>query len=266
MREIICDTNIWYGLGNQSILKPQGFKLIATWINIIEIGFSHPEIKARLVPDECISASKAILDYAERLIIFDPFAYATNKIVPDFILHPIPLESILIDISQSGLPNAKAYHDHKACYDYFMTMKNHFAQAINSEKSKIRKSELQNNLSKEEFKNSDSSQIVEHSNGLLSDIKRYLKMEHNKQIDFSKLKGINGTHEYIKEIFECYIITKQIFMKKFILDKCMKCQSNDFYDLLNLLYVDNDKLFWTKEARWKAAFKEAKMSKYLYEQ
>lgn len=54
-------------------------------------------------------------------------------------------------------------------------------------------------------------------------------------------------------------------MKKLLLEKSMKMQANDFFDQQNLLYVDRDSLFWTKENRWKTAIKEANMEKYLFE-
>ena len=103
MREIICDTNIWYGLGNQSIIKPKEVKLIATWINIIEIGFSHPEIKERLDQDNCRNAAKAILIYADKIVEIDPFAYATLKI--DLDLNTFAL----LDSNKYSSPHAYAF-------------------------------------------------------------------------------------------------------------------------------------------------------------
>ena len=266
MKEIICDTNIWYGLGNQSITKPEGVKLIATWINIIEIGFSHPEIKKLLDPEDCKKAAKAILEFADEIIELDPFAYATLKIAPELIIHPKSIKGILSEISQNGLPNSISYQENKSYYDYFMSMKTSFADSINAGKELIRKSEIKNNESKEKFKKSDSDQIEEHAIGLMSDINDFLKKEHEKQLDFSNQLDFDTTKKSVKDLFECFIIPKQLFIKKMILEKSMKMQPNDFFDLLNLIYVDKGKFFWTKEKRWKTVLREAQMDKYLYEQ
>lgn len=266
MREIVCDTNIWYELGNQSITKPEGVKLIATWINVIEIGFSHPEIKKLLKPEDCKKAAKAILEFADEIIELDPFAYATLKIAPEFIIHPKPIIGILSKISQNGLPNSVSYEENKIYYDYFISMKKGFADSMNEGKVLIRKSEIQNNDSWEKFKKSDSDQIDEHAIGLITDINDFLKKEHEKQLEFLNQLDFDSTKNSVKDLFECFIIPKQLFIKKMILERSMKMQPNDFFDLLNLIYVDKDKLFWTKEKRWKTALREAQMDKYLYEQ
>ena len=266
MRKIICDTNIWYELGNQSITKPEGVKLIATWINIIEIGFSHPEIKNLLDPQDCKKAAKAILELADEIIELDPFTFATLKIAPELIIHPKSIKNILTEISQKGLPNSISYQEYKDYYDYFMDMKTSFADSINARKKIIRKSEIQNYESKEKFKKSDSNQIEEHSIGLMSDINDFLKKEHEKQLDFANQLDFDNTKELVKDLFECFIFPKQLFIKKLILTKSMKMQANDFFDLLNLIYVDKGNFFWTKEKRWKTALRDAQMGKYLYEQ
>ncbi len=80
MKEIICDTNIWYGLGDGSIIKPDNTKLIATWNNIVEIGFSHPNIKEKIDIELVQKAANAIIEYVDKIIENDPFAYSANKI------------------------------------------------------------------------------------------------------------------------------------------------------------------------------------------
>lgn len=266
MRNIICDTNIWYGLGNQTIIKPSASKLIATWINIIEIGFSHPEIKEKIDVDLCKKAATAILDFADEIIELDPFAYAASKILPDLILHPTPIKDILFDLSKNGLPDSSLYQEFKKYYDYFMSTKNRYAESINAEKAKIRSSELKNNISKEKFKKSDVDQINEHAVSLIQDINEYLKSEHNKQLVFIDQVDFNNMIASTKHLFNCYLLLKQVFIKKLILTKSMKMQPNDFYDLLNLIYIDKENSYWTKENRWKTAFHEAKMANYLFEE
>ena len=265
MKRIICDTNIWYGLGNSSITKPKNVKLIATWINIIEIGFSHEEIKENLNVEDCKKAAKAILDFADEIIYLDPFGYATNRISSDFKINQKSLKDILIEISTNGLPDTNGYLKNKSIYDYFMTLKNNYSTNINLEKDKIRKVQLKDSTTKDAFKISDNSQVEEHAVGLLTDINEFLQSEHDKELSFLDKKDFDFTIEEIKNDFVCFLDTKQKFMKKLVLIKSMKMQPNDFFDLLNLLYIDKDTLFWTKEIRWKSALKEADMENFLYE-
>jgi hypothetical protein len=265
MKEIICDTNIWYDLGKGLIQKPKNVKLIATWVNIIELGFSHPEIKEKLNPDDTINAAKAILNYSDEIIEQNAFAYPCAKVEKGVELKSQPsILSILKDIADTGLPSNSTYHTHKYRYDYFIDMKNNFADTYNREKRNIRSKEIYNRASRESFKKSDSAQIEEHVLGLLSDIRDYLNKEQQLEIVFPDDDSFHRTLETIKIQLECFIYTRQTFAKKSILEKNMKIQPNDFFDLLNLIYVGNDKLYWTKEKRWITSIKEAKMEKYLY--
>lgn len=43
-----------------------------------------------------------------------------------------------------------------------------------------------------------------------------------------------------------------------------KVKPNDWNDLINLIYVGPDDLYWTKEKRWNIIFKDAKMERYLF--
>ena len=265
MKELICDTNIWYGLGNDTISKPDNVKLIATWINIIEIGYSHPKIKPKLNEDECKSAAKAILKFSDNIIEMDTFCYATKRIAPGLDINVIPIRWVLEEIASVGLPNSETYFEYQKYYDLFLNSKSNYSESINKEKEKIREKELKNSISKKEFKDSDELQIQEHVCGLLKDIDGFLKAKYNKYIGFVDQTDFDQTCEKLKNEFECFVYTRQMFMKKLNLTRSMKMQPNDYFDLQNLLYVDKDKLFWTKENRWKTALKEANVEKYLFE-
>lgn len=265
MKEIICDTNIWYDLGKGLIQKPKNVKLVGTWVNIIELGFSHSELKEKLNPVDTKNAAKAILDYSDEIIELNAFAYACKKVEKSVELKSAPsIIPILKDIADNGLPSNSTYHTYKDRYDYFIDMKNNFAETYNREKKNVRSQELANRISKESFKKSDSAQIEEHVLGLLSDIRNYLNKEQQLEILFPDEDSFYRTLETIKIQQECFIYARQIFAKKSILEKNMKIQPNDFFDLLNLIYVGNDKLYWTQEKRWITSIKEAKMEKYLY--
>lgn len=77
---IVCDTNIWYGIGNGSI-EPESFygqRLVCTNVTLRELA-STPNLYKH--QDDVRKAVRAIRNYASVLILEDAFGYATNKFV-----------------------------------------------------------------------------------------------------------------------------------------------------------------------------------------
>lgn len=264
MKEIICDTNIWYGLGNGTIIKPKDSVLIATWNNIVEIGFSHPKVKKLTDMEEVKRAAKAIIDNADKIIENDPFTYSANKFDSNIKLQTNPLKFILENIVKDGLPDNTTYYEKNSVYQMFLKIKEEFAKDINSEKSTIRNRVFSNNIIKEKFKVTDNLQRNEQAYSHLLDIHNFLDKEHQLIITFENEDDFVNTINIIKKDFELFIYTKQKFLQKWILDKNMKIVNNDFFDLLNLVYVENGQYYWTKENRWKTSINEAKMTEYLW--
>lgn len=264
MKEIICDTNIWYGLGNGTIEKPKDSILIATWNNIVEIGFSHPKIKKLIDTKEVRRAAKAIIDYADKIIENDPFTFSANKFDPNLNLQTKPLKFILDNIAIDGLPDDTTYFENNIAYQMFLKIKEEFAKDINSEKTLIRNRVFANKNDKEKFKVADDIQRDEQAYSLLLDIDNFLDKEHQLKITFENEEDFINTINTIKKEFELFVFTKQKFLQKWILDKNMKIDNNDFFDLLNLVYVEKGQYYWSEENRWKTSINEAKMTEYLW--
>lgn len=264
MKEIICDTNIWYGLGNETIEKPKDSILIATWNNIVEIGFSHPKIKKLIDSEEVRRAAKAIIDYADKIIENDPFTFSANKFDSSLSFQTKPLKFILDNIVKDGLPDDTTYFENNNAYQMFLKIKEEFANDINSEKTSIRNRVFANKIDKEKFKVADNIQRDEQAYSLLLDIDNFLDKEHQLKISFEDEEDFINTINIIKNKFELFVFTKQKFLQKWILDKNMKIDNNDFFDLLNLVYIEKGQFYWTKEKRWITSIYEAKMTAYLF--
>lgn len=161
MKKIICDTNIWYNLGNGKIQKPDNVKLIATWINIVEIGFAHPEIKPKLNEDECKRAAEAILKFSDDIIEMESFCYAAKRLIPQLDVSVKPIIGVLHQIVNEGLPSLQVYLEDKNYYDLYMSTKSNHSEFINTTKREFRNKKLQNSSDKQRFKNSDQEQIQE---------------------------------------------------------------------------------------------------------
>jgi hypothetical protein len=251
-------------LGNGTIKKPENVKLIATWNNIAEIGYSHPRIKEQIDIVLVQKAAQAIIDYSDYIIEDDPFTFSANRIQPTLSLKTKSIKNILIDIAENGLPSENTYEEHSASYGVFMKIKEEFAEGTNAKKLEIRKGIFANTIEKNKFKVADNEQLDNHAYWTLLDVDNFLDKEHKLKIYFDDEADFRGSLESIKRMFELYIHVKQRFFKKWVLDKSMLVERNDFFDLLNLVYVDKGQYYWTKEKRWVTAIEEANMNKYKY--
>ena len=128
----------------------------------------------------------------------------------------------------------------------------------------IRNRVIANKLEKEKFKVTDNIQRDDQAYSLLLDINNFLDQEHQLKIIFDDKEDFLNTITIVKNKFELFVFTKQKFLQKWILDKNMKIDNNDFFDLLNLVYIDKGQFYWTKENRWLTSINEAKMTEYLF--
>lgn len=241
MKKVICDTNIWYGLGNGTLQKPGEVKLVATWNNIIEIGFSHKEIKSLIDEESVKLAAKAIIDHADEIIFENPFQFVANKLIPDLQLKVTDPSHILHEIVKSGLADQSTYLQHKPTYDNFIKIKNDFQTSINSNLK-----ETKNSIKKAKKVDLRNEFLL----GVIHDIGSYLMLEHSKKIVFEE-DDLRKTLDQIDQLFQLITSVKIAFFELFASQKDMKVQPNDYFDLLNLYYVTNDDLYWTLEKRWK---------------
>jgi hypothetical protein len=271
MKKIICDTNIWYKLGDGSIEKPKGVKLVATWINIIEICFSHINIKASLNTNSVYKAAKAIKEYSDHIIKEDFLMYSTNKLKPIDKKDTYPIEQILdsfID-NKSIIEDDNNYIENKSHYEYFMKYKDDFANNLNNQKKKLRKEIIGDNKSKSEFKKSTDEGIKKHAHYLITDIDNYIRENFDLKTSFNRANKDKDYHDTIKNtinLFELYVTVKNEFIKKWLLQSNMKIESNDIFDLANLLYVNSNEYYWTLENRWLTLIKESGMGKFIFKQ
>jgi hypothetical protein len=127
----------------------------------------------------------------------------------------------------------------------------------------LRNNLLNTNQNKEIFKNSDFSQKEYHAYSVLLDIDEFLKTEHNKTILIDNLEDFQNAILQVQKKLGLYVGAKQKFIQKWVLQSQMKVEDNDYFDILNLVYVDEKSLYWTEEKRWKTIIKEAGMERYL---
>lgn len=265
IKQVICDTNIWYNLGSSIIQRPKDTQLIATWSNVIELAYSHPKNKQDFDLIKWKQASKAILDHSARLIELDPFEFATKTLFPDYTkFTKRDLTTILKIISEKGNPlTDNIYKEHQKYFDAFFSIKEEFVAKMLKYKDGVWGEFIKNPETKELFKKTQPSYDKLRAAEVLLDIEEYLNQK-KEGIIFDNESDMLDSMDKVTQNFQFYISVKQRFFHNLTIMKSMTVQPNDFIDLTSLIYIGKDYHYWTLENRWLNLIREAGQSNKLH--
>lgn len=250
---IICDTNIWYRLGDGRI-SPEAIgdnEFAVTGINLEELCSSEVIYSD---PNLFKGALKAIDKYAKHWILEDPIDNILKRI--DSTHKPITtkfdnmkktvelglqtdLEELTKDVNKvEGLKKAIAEYNEP---------KELFIAELNSALPKLRR-EIKGKYNKKQFRKKDHiPEVLLMFKGILEDrAKRKLS-----NIDWESLEFI--------------LFAWDVYFKEKSLDQS-KCKPNDYEDLTNTGYVKPDMLYWTKDDKepYRSLRKNKYAKKYFY--
>jgi len=261
MKRVICDTCIWYYLGDKTLhFDPdQEFELCCTYLNMWELITSNNLItNFKKIQNAC----KAIIEHCNTFILSSPFNHletlANNKYYHEVteLFHIIEYiantdkDEFLIDINNGVLENIIVQKSH--------TLNNFFVEQITSELI-----EYKNMLSKQKR----TLKVQAKTNKI-----RIMSVDFQKNSIINELKNYNSLFniDYIDENFwnnlKFYFESRLLFFYNYKHSSEMKIYKNDAVDLLNLVYVNFDCLYWTEERKWNNIFKEAQLDSFLYQQ
>jgi len=122
MKRVICDTNIWYYFadGTFKIEDFKDVKLVATPLNVIELGFAHPENKKGFDFKLIQKAAKAILDYSFEIIEEELFEFLSKVITPlnlhEYLKYPYRqflIKDVLKNMVDETAPISKSDYENK---------------------------------------------------------------------------------------------------------------------------------------------------------
>ncbi|MCH6198806.1 hypothetical protein MMU07_04410 [Aquiflexum sp. LQ15W] len=251
MKRIICDTMIWYNLAENKIPMPDPNKytLVCTYLTLMELAFS-PNNFFKLT--EVQNAIKSIIKLKPHFEISYPKQYALDLISGNLDSYFSPEEDLTLGFLKILVNHPEEFlseNDFKISLEEISSQrrKNYsdwaeFLNELYDLDKKIKwalKKHLKNDFFISQFKEIFVLNLNERENGLfLSD-----------QIDWS--------------IFEFYIGIGGKYLRTVQLSR-MKVDPNDENDLLNMIYVQPDDLYWTLEKKWLSIAKEAKLENYLY--
>jgi hypothetical protein len=247
--DVICDTNIWYGIGAGYIKfkKEEDLNLWGTHLSIDELSKSEKLLNPLL------------RDFVRKAI--------QEMIKNKNVIYEHPFFSLLVE-SKKGYKYDIKEKDGKLL-GFTQLIANHHDIDEGSNKGKFK-----------DYVTDRKARIqagTDFFSGLISDYKDSLKKtsssikENNPVVirEFIKLIVKSVTKEDLSDDFdwsriELFEKTLDYYFSK-LENSEMKIKNNDWLDLAFLVYVRPEQKIWTKDKRLKALIKECGLSDYLYE-
>ncbi len=254
--KVICDTNIWYYLGDRTI-KPEelnDYCLIATFYNFDELNSTPKTVKDF---SKVQAAAKAIVDNSCDQYLENAILYLTKLIYP---LHEDKRYHYNLGIRNwneihllGNLPsNFKPSEEIGKLYERNIEIKTNESEAVsaieNSLAGQVRKQ------SRKLWKEDKVKYFKSSLSGIISLLNNFLngysegKAQLTKDFDIRKI--------------ELFLSAFVFYYKKLEIGK-MKAQPNDMYDLFNMVYVRPGDKYFTRDGRWVSIINEAGLSNYL---
>jgi hypothetical protein len=251
MKDIICDTMIWYELGKGKLEIPDKnkFNLVCTYLSLTELAFSKNVFsKLELVQNALLK----IVELQPTIINLHPYDYARSLIDKTYspeleFENEITLKSLqnILNYSKNNLANNQFATIHREIIDRRETNHSKWSEYINNlnnHDNQFRRI-MKRHPNEELFKTMFQDWFI-------------LQLNQSSEVKYS-FDLINWTYfEFYEAMFKSY--NRNLFLTK------MKSDKNDEKDLNNMIYVQPNSLYWTLEKRLIKIAKEAKAESYLY--
>ena len=246
--KVICDTNIWYGLGdgtiNESDIKERS-SLIATQVNIREFTFTYNLINNENLARNAIRAAFK-LHTIER---FEPPLIYLKRLSDRKYIYNTKKEQTPFMEFTSLIAQGHAIDDSK---------KTGFREVCDTERQNLEAAAAKFNEEAEKItvlikdKNQHrSTETLSLNRGLINLFVQIITQD----------AGLNERFDWRKiELFE-YVLKELLFDLE---TGAKKMTANDWMDLFQLLYVQPGVEYWTQDKYWLRQIRKAGMEKYLY--
>ncbi|WP_375558656.1 hypothetical protein ACE193_12960 [Bernardetia sp. OM2101] len=264
---VICDTNVWYHIGNGK-LKLEDIEglpiddLCVTYTNIIEILYSNSNFKSYK------NALHAIKKYAKRFIDNDPFQEVRSRMDDKYIVNnnlENILDKALLETERQRTQNQNTYSEY---YKAHLEIKSKFLKSFESRRKEIESNFTQNDEKQRRREKKEYFVKCKKESGRLiyEEVNELVSLLNDIQGDFVFKDLEFDDYAIFINLFKNYLIVSQFFLVKLVSNEKMKIDSNDLYDLTNMLYIGKLDLYLHGEKRWKNIFNDIGFSpqKYIY--
>ncbi len=256
MKNIVCDTNIWYDLSSGRVQQPdkEKYHLIATHINIDELAITpNLLIDYKLVQNTIISIFKnyQLAKYPNAI----EYLIQLNKVEYDNSLFLSNYNEILTfteNIANDCIDPSKIHELEK----YIVKRKEDLSQVANY--LNIKKNKMNRSLKTIIRKNFISKEKYWKKNTIKETQKCIMDY-----VFYASSKKYTLGNDFDWSRVELFLHTVDYFIKDIVMTG-RNINANDFYDFSNLVYVSPNDLYWTNEKYWIRVITDAGMSKYLY--
>lgn len=246
--KIICDTNVWYGLGDGTISISEIIarsSLVAIQVNIREFTFTYNLLNNE---DLARNAIKAAFKY-HSIERFEPpliylkklsdrkYSYNTKKEQSQFMV----FTSL---IARGHSIDDKRKSDFKKVCDNVKSNLESATVLFNTEAEKI-------HIKIKDKKKHRSADTLELNRGLINLFVQNVTKDHglDEKFDWRKI-----------ELFE-YVLKEVLFDLE---TGAKRMTVKDWMDLFQLIYVQPGEKYWTRENYWLEQISKVGMTKYLY--
>lgn len=248
---------IWYSLNDELVEKyALSGKLVCTHSTLIELSSSYKIIRS---PTEVKKAIRAIEDFGIIRTYENPFSFGLANFLPFYKPDS--------GASQRMWDNLKAFSKSKCLFpqERVEDMKSrldgynkNFLKSIGLINEKVISIKLNNKGKKHEL---DSIDYIKSSRRYLS---QFLIQYYQEHINLQEPTGISLVSSNW-ENFDLIINVFALFFRDLNIVTNQKIRDNDWLDILNMIYVGPNDLYWTEERKWKRYMNSnKKISKYLY--
>lgn len=245
--KLICDTNIWYHLGANSELleKVKDQPICPTMANIFELSKTKNVIHAE---DQVRAALQSMFHFNRNVICEPPFVYLAG--ISNDIEFDIQAEvGTYLRFAELFASGEKIRENKFAEYEEYI---NKISDALKQASDFINKTIAERKQEISDRRAHKIKDTVPYTAGFINFmVKVVTQHQYNTdQLDLSQV--------------ELLIRTLGKFLHNMERSKT-KLQPNDWYDFLQLGYVQPGDKYWTKEKKWLSLIQEAGMEDYLYE-
>ncbi len=239
MENIICDTMIWYYLGNKIFEFPKRkVNLIGTSVSIRELG-TTPNLnkkKIHLVQN----AAKAFLLFPKHVIKTNPLDYIIKHFFNDFNIHHDVEENLIKGFERLAIMDLQSisnstFEEIKRQIDEIRIPQRNYINKINSEIIPKRNEHVKNNTTAKQLRKTDISFLVKDY--FCDLIYEFSKTTFNKKYKIDPLDE-RWNH------FKTFTLAWEVYHKEIDIGS-EKLKENDWVDLFNLVYVNSNFKYWT---------------------